>query len=232
MGQQKAKVIEIFDSIQGEGKYAGVPQVFVRFAGCNLRCAWCDSSHARNPGPGEFQEMGAEEILAEVDKLRGACHSISLTGGEPLLHVDFLKEFLPLVGACKIPVYLETNGTLPKALRQVIDDVDIVSMDVKLPSSTGCPPFWDEHVEFLRVAWGKDVFIKMVVANTTTMEDVVKSVEMISQGDPSMALFLQPNYFDLQSGVVEKCRAFQTYCSNYLADVRIIPQMHKFMNLR
>ncbi|MBF0122478.1 MAG: 7-carboxy-7-deazaguanine synthase QueE [Candidatus Omnitrophica bacterium] len=232
MVQEKAKVVEIFESIQGEGKYAGVSQVFVRFAGCNLNCAWCDSSHARDPKPGGFREMGAEELLAEVDQLRGACHSLSLTGGEPLVHVDFLKEFLPMLKAYKIPVYLETNGTLPKALAQVIEDVDIVSMDVKLPSSTGCVPFWDEHVEFLRVAWGKDVFIKMVVANTTTMEDIVRSVEMISQGDSSLLLFLQPNYFDLKEGVIDKCREFQTYCLNYLSDVRIIPQMHKFMNLR
>lgn len=232
MAQRQAKIVEIFASIQGEGKYAGVSQVFVRFAGCNLNCLWCDSSHARDLKSGAFRDMTSEDILLEVDQILGSSHSLSLTGGEPLMHVDFLKEFLPILKAYKVPVYLETNGTLPGALREIIEDVDIVSMDVKLPSSTGCKPFWDEHVEFLRVAWGKDVFIKMVIANTTTMEDIVRAVEMISKGDPNMLLYLQPNYFDLSQGVVEKCREFQAYCSNYLADVRVMPQMHKFMNIR
>lgn len=227
-----AKVVEVFESIQGEGKYAGVSQVFVRFAGCNLNCAWCDTSHARDPQPGHFREMRPEELWGEVEGLWDGCHSLSLTGGEPLLHKDFLKEFLPIVRISKAPVYLETNGTLPGLLSEVIEDIDIVSMDVKLPSSTGCAEYWDEHVEFLRVAWGKDVFIKMVIAGTTTMEDIIRAVEMISKGDPTMPLFLQPNYFDLKTGVMDKCRKFQTYCSNYLSDVRIIPQMHKFMDLR
>ena len=227
-----APLVEAFQSIQGEGKYAGVPQVFVRLAGCNLNCAWCDSSHARNYKPGDFPEVDALELWAVVEKLWRGCHSISLTGGEPLMHKDFLKEFLAIVKVYNIRIYLETNGTLPEVLKEVIEDVDIVSMDVKLPSSTGCRPFWDEHVMFLRVAWGKDIFIKTVISNATKMEDIITMVEMISKGDPTIPLFLQPNHFEIKTDIVDKCREFQEYCANYLADVRVLPQMHKFIGLK
>ena len=228
----KGNVIEVFGSVQGEGKYAGVQQVFVRLAGCNLNCVWCDSSHARDPKASGAQEKDPLEVWAEIEQNWRGSHSVSFTGGEPLLQTEFLKEIMAILKVYKTRVYLETNGTLPDALKEVIDDVDIVSMDIKLPSSTGCAGYWDEHVEFLRVAWGKDVFIKTVISSGTTMEDMVRAVEMISKGDPAIPLFLQPNYFDNNSGVIHKCREFQQYALNYLSDVRVIPQIHKFLNIR
>lgn len=227
----KARIVEVFESIQGEGKYAGVSQIFVRFAGCNLRCCWCDSPQAWEPRPGEFRDMAPEELGAVIRELRGRPHSISLTGGEPLLHADFLKAFLPLLKRDRFAVYLETNGTLPCGLAEVIGGVDIISMDMKLPSSAECPPFWDEHAAFLRVAREKDVFVKIVVARTTSREDIIRSAVMISEEDPKIQLFLQPNHLDIKNGVVEKCRELQTCCLDYLADVRIMPQMHKFMDI-
>ncbi|MBF0386871.1 MAG: 7-carboxy-7-deazaguanine synthase QueE [Candidatus Omnitrophica bacterium] len=228
----KGNVIEIFDSVQGEGKYAGVQQVFVRLAGCNLTCSWCDSSHARDPRTSGAVAMEPLEVWAEIDRNWRGSHSVSFTGGEPLLQKDFLKEILPILKVYKTRVFLETNGTLPEALKEVIEDIDIVAMDVKLPSSTGCAAYWDEHVEFLRVAWGKDVFIKIVISSGTTMADMVQAVEMISRGDPATPLFLQPNHFDINNGVIHKCREFQQYALNYLSDVRVIPQIHKFLNIR
>ncbi len=228
----KANVIEVFDSIQGEGKYAGVQQVFVRLAGCNLDCSWCDSAHARDPKAAGVVEMEALEVWSEIEKNWRGSHSVSLTGGEPLVQKDFLKELLPILKVYKTCVYLETNGTLPEELKEVIDDVDIVSMDIKLPSSTGCRGYWEEHVEFLRVAWGKDVFIKTVISRNTTMEDMVKAVDLVSRGDANIPLFLQPNHFEISDGVIQQCREFQQYALNYLADVRVIPQIHKFLNIR
>ncbi|NTV28569.1 MAG: 7-carboxy-7-deazaguanine synthase QueE [Candidatus Omnitrophica bacterium] len=227
-----AKVVEVFRSIQGEGKYVGVPQVFVRLAGCNLNCQWCDTTHARDILPGHYTELDALQLWAIVEDIFRGAHSVSLTGGEPLLQKDFLKEFLEIVSVYKITTYLETNGTLPENLKEVIDYIDIVSMDIKLPSSTGLRPYWDEHVQFLHAAWGKDVFIKTVISCGTTMEDIVQAVEMISRGDPTIPLFLQPNHFEIKTGAMDKCREFQEYCLNYLSDVRIVPQMHKFMDLR
>ncbi len=229
---KKARVVAIFRSVQGEGKYAGVPQVFIRFAGCNLACAWCDAPEARDCNASGVLEYTPEDLWHAIEDIQPGTHSIALTGGEPLMQADFLKEFLPIVRAHKALVFLETNGTLPEELKKVIDDIDIVSMDVKLPSSTELSPFWDEHVKFMRVAWGKDLYIKVVISKTTTMGDIVRTVEMISKGDPTMPLFLQPNHFEIDSGVVDKCIEFQDHCLKYLKDVRVLPQLHKFMKIQ
>jgi organic radical activating enzyme len=229
---KKAKVVEIFRSIQGEGKYAGVPQVFIRFAGCNLKCSWCDSAKARDVRSPGIRLYSSDELWHAIEDMWLGCHSVVLTGGEPLLQAEFLKDFLPILRVHKITVFLETNGTLPDELKKIVDDVDIVSMDVKLPSSTGLEPLWDEHVRFLRMAWGKDLYIKIVISQTTTMDDMVKAVEMISKGDPSMPLFLQPNHFEIDKGIMAKCLEFQNYCLNYLTDVRVMPQLHKFMKIQ
>jgi len=227
-----ARIVEIFNSIQGEGKYAGVQQVFVRLAGCNLTCEYCDSTHARDVNAPGSIEMDPLQLWSEIEDIWGGSHSICFTGGEPLMQADFLKEVFAILRVYKAPVFLETNGTLIEAFKKVVDDVDIVAMDIKLPSTTGCIGYWDEHVEFLRLAWGKDIFIKTVISNKTSMEDIIKAVEIITKGDPAMPFFLQPNYYDINNNVMAKCRDFQQYALNYLSDVRIIPQLHKFMNIR
>ena len=153
----KAKITEIFESIQGEGVYAGQRQVFVRLAGCNLCCSYCDTEFDY------FKEYSAAELLSEIASFGKGFHSISFTGGEPLLQKDFLKEVMPLAKQSGDRIYLETNGTLPLALREVIKDVDIVAMDIKLSSSGGHKDFWREHREFLSICAGKDVFIKAVI---------------------------------------------------------------------
>ena len=130
----ETNIKEIFASIQGEGPYIGYKQLFVRFCGCNLNCNYCDTEF----GASESEKYSAEE-LANIIKENLDCHSVSLTGGEPLLNVKFLKEFLP---KCELPIYLETNGTLYGELAEVIDFVTYVSADIKLPSCTGLKPLW------------------------------------------------------------------------------------------
>ena len=89
----KVKIKEIFASIQGEGPYVGYKQLFVRFCNCNLKCNYCDTEFSANEN---FIEYCPVELAQEVNQYKDV-HSISLTGGEPLLSVEFLKEFLPLV---------------------------------------------------------------------------------------------------------------------------------------
>lgn len=227
-----ARILEVFRSIQGEGRYAGLPQVFVRLFECNMHCVWCDTPHSIGDGRREYKEIDMQALSAQVDGLYAGCHSVSITGGEPLLQDEFLKGFCRALKRTKKKVYLDTNGTLPAALKKIIKDVDIIAMDIKLPSSTKDKAYWKEHLEFLKIARRKEVFIKLVVSLDTDPQEIVKAARLAASVDPKILFILQPNYLDLKKGVVEKCVQYQELCAAYLKDVRIMPQVHKFMKLR
>ncbi len=228
----KAKILEIFQSIQGEGKYAGVRQVFVRFFECNMHCDWCDTPASIGDTSRNYKELTLAEVGKQIQSLGQNCHSVSLTGGEPLLQTDFIKELLPLLKKAKLPAYLDTNGTLPEALKSIIDGIDTIAMDIKLPSSTKQKAYWKEHEQFLRIAKRKDVFIKTVVSSDTDLSDVERAVSLTAKIDPQIVFILQPNTYELQNGVVKKCLEFHDYCLKYLPNARVVPQMHKFMKVR
>jgi 7-carboxy-7-deazaguanine synthase len=228
----KAKIVEFFSSVQGEGKYVGVRQVFVRFFGCDQNCVWCDTPAARSGNRKSYKEYSITQLKSEVQKRINGCHSVSLTGGEPLLQIDFLRGFLPEIKKKGARIYLETNGIHFKALQKIVKDVDIVSMDMKLPSSTQGKPCWREHKEFLEVASRKDVFVKVVVSQKTSQRDVVTAARMVARFHPDISFILQPNYFDFNEGVIKKCMGLQDICLKHLRDVRIVPQIHKLIHVR
>ncbi|MFH0797655.1 MAG: 7-carboxy-7-deazaguanine synthase QueE [Candidatus Omnitrophota bacterium] len=176
-----ARITEIFYSIQGEGVFIGLPQIFIRFAGCNLTCKYCDVS--RELPEREFTVRKLVQLIAALNKsvsrgsppqspfahprarepafckggLRGIrkaglVHSVALTGGEPLLQADFLGNLLPCLKRNGFKVYLETNGTLPAELKKVGRWCDFIAVDIKLPSATGGNPLWEVHKPFLKEA--------------------------------------------------------------------------------
>ena len=229
----EAQISEIFQSVQGEGLYTGVKQVFIRFYACNMQCAWCDTSQSRKSS--EYQTLSLEDVLSQVQELWDVCHSISLTGGEPLLQRRFIKECLPFFKKNNKLIYLETNGILSEDLEDINDFIDIISMDIKLPSSTKGQAYWQEHQNFLKKtleAKHQDVFIKVVVSFDTQKEDIEKSVQLVSKVNPQLPFIIQPNSLDFDKGVVSKCIEYQNYCLKYLSNVRIIPQLHKFLKVR
>ncbi|MFH1577542.1 MAG: radical SAM protein, partial [Candidatus Omnitrophota bacterium] len=160
-------------------------------------------------------------------------HSISLTGGEPLAQKDFLKEFLPLIKQEGHKTYLETNATLPEGLRDIIDYVDIIALDFKLPSSTGLGrDFWKEHDAFLRIGAGKDIFVKAVICKATDFADIKKAVDLISGFNRNVTFVIQPNSFELDKTLMHKIQEFKKFSLEFLPDVRVIPQMHKMMGVK
>ncbi|MEA3328725.1 MAG: 7-carboxy-7-deazaguanine synthase QueE [Candidatus Omnitrophota bacterium] len=220
-----AKISDLFESIQGEGIYQGVKQVFVRFYGCNLDyCRFCDTRLEY------YHEYGIEELFNRILYYKQGFHSLCLTGGEPLLQADFLKEFLKLLKTQRLTTYLETNGTLADQLSGLIDQIDIIAMDLKLPSSTGLRSFWPEHRKFLEIASSKIVFLKIVICNSTRQEDIEQALKIITGFN--LPLVLQPNYFEMNPGLVDKLKSFQEVCLRGLSDVRIIPQLHKIMGVK
>lgn len=219
----RTKIKEIFTSIQGEGPYIGYKQFFVRFCGCNLNCAYCDTEFSQE----DSTEYSATELAEIINKNTG-CHSVSLTGGEPLLHIKFLKELLPLI---EIPVYLETNATLHENLREIINFVDFIAADIKLPSCTGIKDLWEDHNTFFNISKEKNVFAKIVFDSNITEEEIELAGRLGQKYN--IELVLQPK-MDESNPLVNKEfmeKTLDLFLSQY-KNVRLIPQVHKFLNVR
>ncbi|MBR1424309.1 7-carboxy-7-deazaguanine synthase QueE [bacterium] len=219
------KINEIFSSIQGEGPVVGYKQLFIRFCNCNLHCNYCDTEFLE----GEiFTPEKLYEKITRKYELKNL-HSISLTGGEPLLSVHFLKEFLPLIKD-KTKVYLETNATMTQELNQVKDYIDIIAADIKLPSSSGMNLF-DKHNDFLSQCKGIQTFVKIVFDNNITEEEIDFCISMGTKYD--IELILQPKMNnDSMSVSSDFCQKILDKFLQKYQNVRLIPQVHKFIEIR
>ena len=139
------RISEIFHSIQGEGLLAGVPSIFIRTSGCNLRCHWCDTPYAswKPEGP----EMSIEEILKKLTEWN--CDHVVLTGGEPMIAPD-LPELATVLKKQNKHITIETAGTiLPNCI-----PCDLASLSPKLSNSTPSPerdPAWAKKHEATRL---------------------------------------------------------------------------------
>lgn len=136
------KINEIFHSIQGESTSVGLPTVFIRTTGCNLRCTYCDTTYAYYEG----EHRSLEDIIAVVDGF-GARH-VCLTGGEPLLQKESLR-LMQLLCDRGYEVSLETSGS--KSIRDVDPRVRII-LDVKTPDSGEPESFLEENLEFAKAS--------------------------------------------------------------------------------
>lgn len=245
-------LVEVFSSIQGEGMLIGARQIFIRFHGCQLSCEYCDSPESRSgkppaacrvekrPGHGDFIDISNPVTASRIGGILEewismsptAHHSISLTGGEPLLQLSSKKEFLPVLRDL-LPLYLETNGIDYETLAECVDFMDYISMDMKLPSATGMKEYWKNHAEFLKVASKRNVFVKIVVSNHTRICEIQQACDTILSVDDNIPLVLQPlTTHDGKLGISGRYLIeLQETASIPLRRVRVIPQTHKFMGL-
>jgi len=240
---------EIYSAIQGEGVLTGVRQIFVRLAGCNIRCDYCDQPESlvrtercrieKTAGRRDFEErsnpLAVHDVFAAIARLHGegTLHRwVSFTGGEPLLQADFLAELLPRVREAGLKPFLETSGILPDALANVSHLLDFVSMDWKLPSSSATPPLWARHESFLRGIGHAGGQVKIVVCAGTDPFELERAARTIADVRPGMPLILQPVTpfgTSQQPPAPAQLLDFQVLGLRYLADVRVIPQTHKMI---
>lgn len=223
----KAKINEIFSSVQGEGAFVGYKQLFIRFCDCNLNCEYCDTEFEN--GIEYTPDKLYEKITSDYDL--NTFHSVSLTGGEPLLNVNFLAEFLRICKSNDFPIiYLETNATLADELIKVKPYIDIISADIKLKSATGLDTK-GLHDRFFVQCAGIETFVKIVFDENITNDEIVSCCKMAQKYN--FPLILQPKMLgDKMSVTSEFCtEILDKFTSNYL-NTRLIPQVHKFLNLR
>lgn len=240
----RERIVEVFSSLQGEGPYVGYRQVFIRFAGCNLRCNYCDTAESfhyeelarieQQAGSGSFEFVANPMAMADIagyvrHLLVQNHHSVSLTGGEPLCHVAAINELASLI---KLPLYLETNGVLFDELAEVLPVISIISMDIKLPSSVGQDCF-AAHRRFLKLALNKEVFIKIVLSGESSAAEFAEALSVIASAGQVVPLVLQPVTTQVPSQKLSpaKLLAFFEMAAKCLKNVRVIPQNHKMLNI-
>lgn len=245
--QTDASLIEIFSSVQGEGVLVGYRQIFLRLPNCNLDCHYCDTPFALTencvledpPGSGELEQLKnpveLEALLAVFRRwchdAPGAHHSFSITGGEPLLHLDLLQQWLPELRKL-LPIYLETNGTLPEQLQPLLPLLDWVSMDIKLESQSAQQTDWEGHRRFLQLAHQTNCYVKVVVGEETTEKELQQTAELVNGVSRSIPLILQPVTIAAKVGIsTQLLLEMQRLVSSVHANVRIIPQTHVFLGL-
>ncbi|HNQ34512.1 MAG TPA: 7-carboxy-7-deazaguanine synthase QueE [bacterium] len=229
-----ARISEVFFSIQGEGLYLGCPQVFVRFAGCNLACRYCDLVGRKLP----VRRLGSAGLTRSVLRLvraAPALHSISITGGEPLLQAEFLAGWLPGLKERGLKIYLETNGTLTGALERLGPWLDFVAMDVKLPSTGGGPPLWKAHREFWLACrrLPAESFVKVVVNRWTTAAETARAARLVAAAGPAGMLVIQPEV-DGRGRPAIGCERLQELFRTAAAvhpGCRLIPPVHQRLGL-
>jgi 7-carboxy-7-deazaguanine synthase len=136
------QITEIYKSLQGESTYAGVPCVFVRLTGCNLRCSWCDTEYSFYGG----KKMTAEQVMGEVERLSPSRGYVEITGGEPMLQERELVPFMQRLLDRSYVVLLETSGERP--LERVPSGV-VKIVDVKCPGSEEADSFRTENLPTL-----------------------------------------------------------------------------------
>lgn len=253
-------LVEIFSSIQGEGTTVGASTLFVRFGECDLRCRWCDSPHTWKPavecqleldrGTGVFRvqpnPLRIGDVVAAADALQVVEHEfVSLTGGEPLLQPAAAREIAIALRARGPRILLETHGLASQGLESVIDVVDLVSMDWKLPSdvrratdarNAPVDPFDDEHERFLSIARrAPEVDVKLVVSCASGDDEIDEAVDRVAKVAPEATLVVQPV---TPSGPVrdtpsaERLLALCARIERKLPKVRLIPQTHKSYGAR
>lgn len=198
--KEEGHLVEIFSSYQGEGGVVrgscfGRRQIFIRFAGCNLNCEWCDTAQSRNP---KFPECSVEKTSGSwefttyknpvddefvVDQVLHLStkdfHSVALTGGEPLYQEKFFNSVVNKLYNLELPIYLETNGYYPKRLEKIAPLISYACVDIKDRSAKSVKNSeWtnlvEKELESIAILNNYSVkqFAKLVVTEDTNIDDV------------------------------------------------------------
>lgn len=237
----RARVSEIFTSIEGEGIFVGKKTLFIRFSGCHLKCKWCDTKYALPLDSGtEYQIDEIKDLI--IRELQPFTYKVNFTGGEPLLQADAVIELADFIKKqTNLKTYIESSCFDSELFSKVLPFIDICKIEFKTDDSKVA-----ENEEYdslllneikcleLAVKSNKTTYIKIVVTNSTDLESFKNLVYNISKKiKPSniVGFIIQPSH-GVDQPTVNKLLDTYDIVQPIFPEVRIIPQLHKEIGAR
>ena len=233
----KVRLFEIFTSIEGEGILYGTKTMFVRLAGCPFTCFYCDTLDALPMDSGN--EYAIEEACNLIEKnLEENTYKVNFTGGEPLVQSEGVLEMAKFVQSKNIPTYLESSCYDSEKFSQVLPFIDFIKIEFKTPEAK----FVDANhyskliqnaLECLKISVdsNKITYIKIVVSAKTELRDfkelLDKIFKIVSKKDLT-GFIIQPTY-GIAEPSLEKLLKFYDLVFPFYNEIRIVPQLHKFI---
>jgi 7-carboxy-7-deazaguanine synthase len=231
---------EIFTSIEGEGILFGTKTLFVRMAGCHLKCRWCDTSHALPMYSGNSYSLHYVKKLI-LDYLQPYTYKVNFTGGEPLVQFEAVIELAKFVRERGLRTYLESACYDSDRFRKLLPYIDICKVEFKMSDSKVVEMdhydnLLQNEIRCLRtsVRNRKITYIKIVVTNSTESKEFAELVENIFQHVRPAEIdgfVIQPSDRIDEPTTEGLLELYDIVCHHY-REVRIIPQLHKRIGAR
>lgn len=237
----RARVSEIFTSIEGEGIFVGKKTLFIRFSGCHLKCRWCDTKYALPLDSGtEYQIDEIEDLI--IRELQPFTYKVNFTGGEPLLQTDAVIKLADFIKKqTNLKTYIESSCFDSELFSKVLPYIDICKIEFKTDDSKVVEnEVYDSlilnEIKCLELAVesNKTTYIKIVVTNSTNLESFKNLVYNISKKiRPSdiVGFIIQPSR-GVDQPTVNKLLDTYDIVQSMFPEVRIIPQLHKEIGAR
>jgi organic radical activating enzyme len=250
----RVPLIEVFHSVQGEGRFVGVPMAFLRVATCPLRCRYCDTPNSYTAPARASVQLGgrglsepnpvgsdrAAEVVRSVLKAAPVPSQpmrLSITGGEPLVFPDFVQELGSALRPQGVRLHLETAAIDAAALQRCIAQVDHLSADYKLPETLpDGADFGEQHARCVQLALqrGATVDVKIVLTPSVRDDSLDRALERLQPFRQKILLVLQPlTPFGLETRALARpdLERLGSLAARAGFELRVLPQVHKTLQL-
>jgi organic radical activating enzyme len=238
--KETARLSEIFTSIEGEGIFFGTKTLFVRLAGCPLKCHWCDTQYAIPMDSGDLYSIDkVKEMISK--ELHKNTYKVNFTGGEPLTQYEAVRELAKFVKSKGIKTFLESACYDSVRFSKVLPYIDICKVEFKMKDSKAVDEknyhnLRRNELECLDIATkaGKLPHIKVVVTNSTQLEEfseLVEQVFKVASSTDIAGFIIQPSHKS-DEPTLERLFAFYDAVYPFFDQVRVIPQLHKVIGAR